>query len=93
MKIREIFAGVVVTGDKLSPVSWTPVIKGSMTPRFSTSGFFHESFSPVLMSNPSEPFQIFIQILVDIHGFVFITSVNDTTDKLFTGAVSTTPIN
>jgi hypothetical protein len=41
------------------------------------------------MSNPSGPFQIFIKILVDIHDFVFITSVNDTTDKLFTGVNDT----
>jgi hypothetical protein len=50
--------------------------------------FFSWIIFPQAYSNPSGPFQIFRQILVDIHDFVFITGVNDTTDKLVT-----TPIN
>ena len=36
-----------------------------------------------LVSNRG-PFQIFIKIRGDIHNFVFITSVVDTNDKMFT---------
>ena len=51
--------------------------------------FFSWIIFPQAYSTPSGPFQIFRQILVDIHDFVFITGVNDTTDKLFTGVNDT----
>ena len=51
--------------------------------------FFHESVSPGPMSTPLGPFRIFSKIREDILEWMFITSVNDTGDKLFTGVNDT----
>jgi hypothetical protein len=50
--------------------------------------FFIYQFPPA-PEYPSRPFLIFTKVCVDIHNFVFIASVIDTADKLFTGVNDT----
>jgi len=49
----------------------------------------HESVSPGPLSIPLEPFQFFMKIRGNILEWIFITDVNDTGDKLFTGVHNT----
>jgi hypothetical protein len=49
-----------------------------------SSVFFIDSVSPWPLGIQLGPFQIFIKIRGDIRNFVFIASVVDTSDKLFT---------
>jgi hypothetical protein len=64
--------------------------KRESDPRFSTSGFFHESVSPGALEYFIRAISNFCtKIRGDIRNFVFITGVNDTGDKLFTGATNT----
>ncbi len=51
--------------------------------------FLHESVSPRPPSILLEPFWIFSKISGDICALMFITGVNDTGDKLFSGVVDT----
>ncbi len=53
--------------------------------RFSTSGFFHESVSPGSLRISLGLFQFFLKFRGGIRVRMFITGVNDTCDKLFTG--------
>ncbi len=63
--------------------------EGKYDTRFSSSGFFHESVSPRPISIPMGPFWIFSKIRGDIRELMFIASVNDTGEKLFSGVVDT----
>jgi hypothetical protein len=53
---------------------------------FLTSSFGHESDSSGPLSIPLGPFRIFMQIHGGIRNFVFIASIIDTGDKLYTGS-------
>ncbi len=57
--------------------------------RFLTSSFFHESVSPRPPCIPLEHFWIFSKIRGDIRELMFITRVNYTGDKLFSGVNDT----
>jgi hypothetical protein len=58
--------------------------------RFSTSGFFsHGSVSLGPLSIPLGLLRIFTKIRGDIHNFVLIAGINDTSDKLFEGVTET----
>ncbi len=61
-------------------------IKGSLTQDFRLKIFFYESISPEC---PIGAVPIFINIFRDIHNFVCIVNVNNTSDKMFTGVNDT----
>ncbi len=76
----KFIAGDYDTGEQLSPVSLTLVIKGSLRD-FRLHVF---SWTSVPLA-PLGLFQIFPKILGDLYEWMFTTGVNNTSDKLFTG--------
>ncbi len=64
--------------------------KGSLTRDFQLQVFFSWISFPRVPSIPLGPFPIFSKICRDIHKWIFIIGVNDTSDKLFTSVINTT---
>ncbi len=64
-------------------------VKGSLTRDFRSQFFFHESVSSRPPSIPVGPFWIFSKIRGDVRELMFITGVNDTGEKLFSGVNDT----
>ncbi len=69
---------------------WT--LKGVCHEIFSFN-FFHNSVFPGSLSIPLGPFQIFSKIREDIGEWMFVTGINYTSDKLFTGVNEVHPQN
>ncbi len=68
-------------------------LKGVWHEIFDFKFFFRESVSPRPPSIPLKPFWIFSKIRGDIRELMFITVVNDTGDKLFSGVNDTSEKN
>jgi hypothetical protein len=64
-------------------------LKGVWHEIFDFNFFSHEFVSPGPLSIPLGPFQLFLKIRRGNHEWMFISSVNDTGDKLFGGVNDT----
>jgi hypothetical protein len=62
-----------------------PKFKGTVSPDFFASGFFHESVSPKPLSIPLGPFRFFSKILGDIRSSMLTTAIGDNGCKFATG--------